>query len=119
MTLDECAQLLGVISGIEPRFRRPDPLVTATWHQIVQRVPLDVACRAVATYYGDEADRVIMPADITRHARKEAGGTLPYHRSARENVAAIEARIEAERPELVDREEARRALAAYRAGVAS
>lgn len=124
MTLDECSKLLGIIAGVEPRFRLPDGLITAMWHEILKDVPIDVAARAVADYYGRESERVIMPADIVKFGRRErSADAVPYHRPVSEIVAKIDAEIASENDRLAaevtpafDREEARkwRAIAAAR-----
>lgn len=72
MNKTETAKLL-TVAGAFDRFIRVDEVTVTGWQIALERVPYDLAQKAVIDHYqGAEAHRQLMPANIIRAVEREA-----------------------------------------------
>lgn len=68
----EVIKLLTIASAFD-RFMRQDEGSIAAWHAVLDRVPYELAEKAVLAHYaGPDAHRQLMPANIIRAVEREA-----------------------------------------------
>ncbi len=102
MTQDEVRALLAYASAIDPRVRRNDSAErsaqTSAWHSLLGRYLFSDARAAVDEHYSRAAADAILPGDV--RARCAGRSNWPPAANGGAVLAAIDATVSAERPEL-------------------